>query len=489
MVIGKIQRLRASDGRSVRSLAFKGQHRRIGRGLRTNLTGNRRKARDMKIASGLDSITAVGGVFVIIALCTCTEATAQNGEQPIGASVRRVDSPHFLSFPSGTQNGNASHVWFTQQSSADSSATTLLHEDLDTCFRPSIDVGIDGYLRPVGNDNRTRHDGFDGGSNLFCNNPCPCVYGMVEALFLQRHPQLNDQALVNDQTTNTTLLSTSNLNFNYNPGLRAMVGVGLCDGRALEFSYLGLFSGSANATVVQPNPNSFLTFQDNLVGNVFVNTERYDVEYSSWLNSFAANFACCCGCCDSTGCGESCGESCGEGGCGQSRCQSLTWFSGFRYLNFGERFNMSAQRTVAAATESGSYNISTSNHLYGGQLGARIRRTRGRFGWEGSGAAGVYLNNSQQSQSVTDFPNFPLRNASNSGNGAAFVGDTNLSGIYRLNNVWNLRAGYNVMWIQGLALAPNQLDSDFAAAQGGTNLDNGGGMLLHGVNVGIEARY
>ena len=203
------------------------------------------------------------------------------------------------------------------------------------------------------------------------------------------------------------------------------------------------------------------------------------------LNSFEANCACCCGCCDSTGCGE----SCGEGGCGQSRCQSLTWFSGFRYLNFGERFNMSAQRTVAAATESGSYNISTSNHLYGGQLGARIRRTRGRFGWEGSGAAGVCLNNSQQSQSVTDFPNFPLRNASKSGNGSAFVGDTNLSGIYRLNNVWNIRAGYNVIWIQGLALAPNQLDSDFAAAQGGTNLDNGGGMLLHGVNVGIEARY
>ena len=123
------------------------------------------------------------------------------------------------------------------------------------------------------------------------------------------------------------------------------------------------------------------------------------------------------------------------------------------------------------------------------QLGARIRRTRGRFGWEGSGAAGVYLNNSQQSQTVTDFPNFPLRNVSSSANGAAFVGDTNLSGLYRLNNVWNLRAGYNVIWIQGLALAPNQIDSDFAAAQGGSNLNNGGGMLLHGVNVGLEARY
>lgn len=380
-------------------------------------------------------------MFAIIALCTCTEAMAQYGEQPFRASVRRVDRPDFLSFPSGTQTGNANHVWFTEQPSAESSATTSLNDDFDTCFRPSVDVGIDGYLRPVGNDNLDCQDGFAGGSNLICNNPCPCVYGMVEALFLQRHPQLNNQALVNDQTTNTTLLSTSNLNFNYNPGLRATVGVGLCDGCAVEFSYLGLFNGNANAVIVKPDPGSFLTFQDNLVGNVFVDTERYDVNYSSWLNSFAANCACCCGCCDSIGCGE----SCGEGGCGQSRCQSLTWFSGFRYLNFGEQFDMSAQRTVAGATESGSYNIRTANHLYGGQLGARIRRTRGRFGWEGSGAAGVYLNNSQQSQTVTDFPNFPLRNVSSSANGAAFVGDTNLSGLYRLNNVWNLRAGYNVI--------------------------------------------
>lgn len=452
----------------------------------------------MKLASGLNSVTAaVGGVFVMISLCACTHVMAQNGEHLYAANVRRVELPDPLLFPSGTQHGKADQFWFTQQSSAERSVTTSLNDDLDTCFRPSVDVGIDGSLRPVGLDNLDCHDGFVGSSDLFCDNPCPCVYGMVEWLYLQRHPQLNNQSLVNDQTTNTTLLSTSNLDFNYDPGLRAMVGVGLCDGRALEFSYLGLFSGNADAVVAQPDAASFLTIQNNLVGNVFVNTERYDIAYSSWLNSFAANCACCSGCCDSIGCGECCGEpcgdscgvSCGGGDCGQIGCQSLTWFSGFRYLNFGERFNMSAQRTVGGAIESGSYNIRTTNHLYGGQLGARVRRTHGRIGWEGSGAAGVYLNNSEQSQSVIDFPNFTLRNVSRSENGAAFVGDVNLSGIYRLTNAWNLRAGYNVIWIQGLALAPDQLDSDFAAATGGSNLNNDGGLLLHGINVGIEARY
>lgn len=316
------------------------------------------------------------------------------------------------------------------------------------------------------------------------------MYGLVEALFLTRQPQFDRQPIVVDPNTDTTYLTTSNTSFNYNPGLRAMVGMHLCEGRAVEFSYPGLFRGNASATAVKPDPAAFLTFPDNLVGNVFVDMERSHVNYSSWLNSFAVNFPCCCGCCDECGCGEpGCGDDCGGGGCGDVQCQSLTWFSGFRYLNLGEQYNITAQRTIAGVVENGSYNTRTSNHLYGGQLGARLRRTRGRFGWEAAGAAGIYGNDAQQSQTVVDFPDFPLRNVSSNRSGVAFVGDTNLSGLYRLTNVWNLRAGYNVIWIQGLALAPNQLDFNFASAQGGSQLNNGGGMLLHGFNVGVEARY
>ena len=182
-----------------------------------------------------------------------------------------------------------------------------------------------------------------------------------------------------------------------------------------------------------------------------------------------------------------CGDECG---CGQVRCRSLTWFAGFRYLNLGQKLDISAQRTVGGLVEDGTYNIRTSNNLYGAQLGARLRRTSGRFGWDATGFAGVFGNDAQQTQSVTDFPNFPLRpTVSSSRGGVAFASGANLSGLYSLTNVWNLRAGYNVIWIEGLALAPNQLNFNFASAQGGTQLHNGGGMLLHGVNVGLEARW
>lgn len=329
------------------------------------------------------------------------------------------------------------------------------------------------------------------------NDACPSVYGQVDALLMRRDPRLTRQPIVVDDNTNTTVLSTSDLNFNYDPGLRATIGIRRCEGRALEFSYFGLFEGSASAVVERADSTSYLIFPGNRSGNVFVDMDRVHVDYSSWIHSFEMNLPCCCGCCDQCGseCGSGCGSECGSGygsagGCREVRCRSVEWFAGFRYLNLGERLDLSAQRTVNAQVEDGSYNIRTSNNLYGAQLGARVRRTRNRFGWEATGKAGIFGYDAQQTQSVTDYPDFPSRpTVSSRGSGVAFVGEVNLSGLYRLTDVWGLRAGYSVMWIEGLALAPDQLDFAFATSPSGNQLHRGGGMLLHGANVGLEARW
>ncbi len=141
-------------------------------------------------------------------------------------------------------------------------------------------------------------------------------------------------------------------------------------------------------------------------------------------------------------------------------------------------------------TEEGAYDIRTANHLYGVQIGARLRRSPNRFGWEATGKAGIFGNDAHQEQSVVDFPDFPIRpTVSSSGSGVAFVGEANLSALYRLTNVWNLRAGYNAVWIEGVALAPDQLDFNFAASPSGDQLHRGGGTFLHGVNIGLEANW
>ena len=326
----------------------------------------------------------------------------------------------------------------------------------------------------------------------YWNQACPSVYAQVDALFMTRQPRFAQQPMVVDDQTGTTLLSTSDLDFNFEPGLRATVGMRHSGGRALEFSYFGLCQGDASAFVEAPDGDSYLIFWDNLVGNAFVDMDWVRVNYSSWLHSFELNLPCCSGCCESDsgkGKGGGEGKGCADSCVGAVRSRSFEWFAGMRYLNVGERLDIATQRTVVTEIENGSYNLRTTNHLYGAQLGARLRRSQGSFGWEATGKAGIFGNDSHQMQSVTDFPGFELpgRTVSSSRGGVAFVGEVNLSALVRLTDVWNVRTGYNAMWIEGLALAPDQLDFDFASTPSGVR--NGGGMFLHGVNVGLEARW
>jgi hypothetical protein len=300
-------------------------------------------------------------------------------------------------------------------------------------------------------------------------------------MFMTREPHFAQQPMVVGETT---LLSTSDLDFDFEPGVRATVGVRPCGGRAWEFSYFGLWQGDASAIV----EGDLLTFPGDAGGNVFPWMDWVRVDYSSWLHSFELNSSCCNGCCDQgdSGKGGDKGKG-GEGSCGDGRCRSFEWIAGFRYINLGEELHIAAQG--AEPGEQGTYNIRTANHLYGGQLGARLRRSQGLFGWEATGKAGIFGNDAQQTQSVEDYLYTIRPLVSNGGGQVAFVGEINISALCRLTDVWNLRAGYNAMWIEGLALAPDQLDFNFATAPSGNQLHNGGGMFLHGANVGLEARW
>jgi hypothetical protein len=69
----------------------------------------------------------------------------------------------------------------------------------------------------------------------------------------------------------------------------------------------------------------------------------------------------------------------------------------------------------------------------------------------------------------------------------AFVGALNISAGYRFSNVWSVRAGYNLIWIDRVALAPDQLNLAFGSDIYPIYTD--GGIFLHGVNLGLEGRW
>ena len=180
----------------------------------------------------------------------------------------------------------------------------------------------------------------------------------------------------------------------------------------------------------------------------------------------------------------------GQAGLWSGPLQQLEWFAGVRYLDIGNWLNMAVERNETGGVEEGSYNVRTSNRLIGGQIGARLRRTVNRFGWELTGKAGIYGNSAEQTQTVIDFPISPCGQPHRPLAAPRLLWASGyFSGIYRLTDVWSAKAGYNAILIENLALAPDQLDFDFAASPSGNVLHRDGGLLLHGANVGLEARW
>jgi hypothetical protein len=86
-------------------------------------------------------------------------------------------------------------------------------------------------------------------------------------------------------------------------------------------------------------------------------------------------------------------------------------------------------------------------------------------------------------------PDPPVRSArSASEGGVGFIGDLTTNLAYKLSDSWRVRAGYNFLWLSGVALAPNQFD--FAATPtAGSGLNGGAGVFLHGANLGLEATW
>jgi hypothetical protein len=161
----------------------------------------------------------------------------------------------------------------------------------------------------------------------------------------------------------------------------------------------------------------------------------------------------------------------------------LTVLAGFRWVELGEEF----YSTFATNGLTSAYLIDVNNHLYGFQLGAEANVKRwGPWSLDTWLKAGVYGNSADQDT---------LENLAALGGGAgavragsesvAFVGDLGLTVTRRITCQLAARAGYQLLWIDGVALAPDQLDNSNINTQI-ASLDSSGSLFYHGGFVGLE---
>lgn len=309
------------------------------------------------------------------------------------------------------------------------------------------------------------------------------TYAIADAVFLQRDNSVLDRPFVLESPGGATAISSRDPQFPVQPGLRLFYGsIDDCN-RGWEAGYLGVWgmfadADAANAGTLQA-ADPLGTPVGSLNGASFARAT-----YSSSLNSAEFNLFT----------RSSDGGYCRGAAAPWRRCRgycegTIDWLLGFRWAGLNESAALAF--SPAGNPGAGLYSVRTTSNLFGAQVGSRGRMTWDRWAFEGWGKVALTGAGMSQSQlpienSIIDFQERPARSATDGGVG--FIGDLNFTAMYRLTDTWGLRAGYNLLWLSGVALAPNQFDFSTPPV-GGTNLIGGSSLFLHGANLGLEARW
>lgn len=305
-------------------------------------------------------------------------------------------------------------------------------------------------------------------------------YFVFDALFLQPVNGAGDRPLAVGSASSpdpgATLLGTQDLQFPVAPGARLLLGHRNPDHTGWEVGYLGVYGMWANAGVQGAEQ---IAVPGDLGGSVpgWLTADSMQATYSSALNIAEANVF-CWNCCE--GCSEGCGRYC--------RCTDL--LMGAFWAGLEDQASMNV--VCCEGDPATAYRVQSSSNLIGGQIGIRRRTDWRRFALEGTakaGLAGSILSQSSGPITSSLAPGEIFRQpTSASAGGVGLLSMLNLTAIYRLTDHWGLRAGYNLIWLEGVALAPDQWDFT-NTADSGRSLVGGGGLFLHGANLGVERRW
>ena len=302
------------------------------------------------------------------------------------------------------------------------------------------------------------------------------TYALTDALFWGRDNQASNQTLVvRLDGPSEPVINAQDLQFPFSEGVRAFYGQRDPSRGGWELGYWGVWGQSATAFAAATPPD-FLQMPDPLGGLMTIDGETATVKYNSLINSAEANLF----------------TTSTEWRNHSGSWMTVDWLAGFRYVGVEESASILMNCCVADDTVTEvPYGVRTRNNGFGAQIGNRTRWTWERWAFEGWAKAGLLGNAQEQIQSpLIDFTGTQQRPAiSTTGGELSFIGDINTSVVYRLTDVWGLRVGYNLIWIDGLALAPNQFDFSVVEGVSGTRLVSGGGIFMHGANLGLEARW
>ncbi len=268
------------------------------------------------------------------------------------------------------------------------------------------------------------------------------------------------------------VLGTDQLNFSDTSGFRASFAIQLGAGNLLETNYLGSFNWASKAEATN-NANDLFSIMSDF-GNSplfgFTDTDQANVqriEYSSSFDTIDLNYR--------------------QRWVGPNTRIQGSWLVGARYMYMSEDFNYLTFAPINPGWM--NYLVSTSNSLTGAQVGGDL--------WVcimpglsigGEAKVGLFGNRSTQRTTISALSIADPVQEKLTENGAAFLGDANVTLLWRLSQHWTFRTGYMFLWMDQIALASDNFNPQppFVAGVRHPVINNNGDALYHGFTAGFE---
>ncbi len=265
-------------------------------------------------------------------------------------------------------------------------------------------------------------------------------------------------------TPGTEALNSSNFRQGFSPGGRIGVMRHGDSGYDLEASYFQTAGWSSAKSIGPDNPPDWLVMK---APGGFLQTQDHSYQAMAWDYDTKLFNA--------------------ELNLRWNLSSRLTLLAGCRWVQLSENLQGSLDPLLGFKP---FWNTSTMNNLYGLQIGADGKIwERGRFSISGLIKAGAYLNHAQESTGVSIFK--VLRPSSTTANRAAFVGEIGLQCKYQVTKGLGLKVGYEALWLEGVALAPKQIQETYLTPPDTVNAlgVRSSGVFFHGATASLAYSF
>jgi hypothetical protein len=316
----------------------------------------------------------------------------------------------------------------------------------------------------------------------------------VEAIYLSRDDVSRRVNIMSDGVAGLAppniVLSTDNIGLDDEAGFRATAALQFGASSNLEFSYVGGVSHAGSAQVTSNIDNLFSSFSQ--FGNApppslgppvtvggFTDSDSAElasITYSSNFDSIEMDFR-----------RRWMAPNC--------RVQG-SWLMGVRYFMLEEHFGNfisvnypdpnPPNNPIVGFT---NYSVETVNSMTGFQLGGDLWTTMVpgvRVGVEGK--SGIFYNRADQLTRISATSLAPPTLEALNIDTIAFLAELNLLGVYRFNENFSVRAGYQFLYVDGVALATENFNpgAPFVAGARNVAINHSGAIFYHGATGGFE---